>query len=84
MKGFKNFFKTRTAVNASNIHETTNFMDLESCRHFLNNLYIDKARVEFIELANGARVRMENIPEDQIIQRAQELRSWIIGAKVEK
>ena len=76
---FKNFFKKKTAVNAQNINQLFDFDDLESCRKFLTTLYIGKRRVEHIQLANGEQVRMEDIPEDQIIQRARELRGWIYG-----
>jgi hypothetical protein len=79
MSKFKNFFNRKIAVNNKNIHENFNFMDKDSCRNFLNNIYIDGKRIETIELKDGTIIKMEDIPEDQIIQRAQEIRGWIIG-----
>lgn len=74
-----NFFKKKTAIDHTNINRTVDFDDLESCRWFLQNLYIGKNRVEKITLSNGQTVKMEDIPEDQIIQRARELRGWLYG-----
>jgi hypothetical protein len=78
---FKNFFKRpkKKAVTAGNINWIYDFDNLEDCRHFLNNLFLGDARVKHIQLTNGLRVKMEDIPEDQIIQRAKELRSWVQG-----
>ena len=69
-------------VNSKNINKLFNFDDLESCRKFLNNFYIGDRRVTDITLGNGERIKMEDIPEDQIIQRARELRGWIHGKPV--
>lgn len=78
---FKNLFKKNVAINSKNLHEHVNFMDLESCRTFLTTLSLSGKKVEFIQLANGQKVKMSDIPEDQIIQRAQELRGWILGVR---
>jgi hypothetical protein len=78
---FKIFFNKKKIINKDTIHDHVNFMEFDSCRNFLNNIYINNARVEFIQLSNGERVKMEDIPDDQVIQRAQEMRGWIIGAK---
>jgi hypothetical protein len=66
-------------VNSQNIKYVVDLTDKESCRRFLNNLYIENKRVEFIQLANGEQIRMEDIPEDQWIQRASEIYHVIEG-----
>ena len=71
--------KGMTAVDGKNINKLFNFDDIESCKKFLTTLHIGTARVECIRLENGQQVKMEDIPEDQIIQRAKELRGWIHG-----
>lgn len=47
------YFSGKEVVNAKNINRLFNFESLEDCRRFLNNFYIGKVRVEYIELANG-------------------------------
>lgn len=64
---FKNFFKRKTVINSKTIHENFNFMDKESCRSFLTSLFVSGKKVEYITLGNGQQVRMEDIPDDQII-----------------
>lgn len=66
-------------INFKNIDELYDFNDLHQCKDFLCNLYIKGKRVEHIDLADGARVRMEDIPEDQVIMRANEIRGWVVG-----
>ena len=66
-------------LNSKTIDHRFDFENLEICREFLNNLYIGETRVKEIELQNGSKVKMEDIPEDQIIQRANELRVAIKG-----
>ncbi len=68
----------KKVLNSKTINKLFNFDDLESCRNFLMNLYIGESRVEGVEIG-GAFIRMEEIPQDQIIQRARELRGWIYG-----
>ena len=82
MKGiFNKYFNKskKIAINSTNINNEFNFDDLESCRKFLCNLHVGDSRVEHIDLANGERVKMQDIPEDQIIKRAREIRSWLFG-----
>lgn len=80
---FKNFFRKpeKKQVTAGTINWLYDFDKLEDCRHFLNNLYLGDSRVKEIQLSNGSKIKMEDIPEDQIIQRAKELRGWIQGKK---
>ena len=73
------------AINSGNINQVYDFEDIEECKHFLRNLYIgdskNRRRVECVDLANGQTVKMEDIPDDQVIQRAKELRSYIYGIR---
>lgn len=69
----------KVKINAQNINSQYDFDNLDDCRHFLNNLFIDGARVKAITLANGFTCPVEEIPENQIIQRAKEIRSAIFG-----
>lgn len=68
-------------INSKSIDHRFNLDDIDQARHFLCNLHIGDARVENITLANGCTVKMEDIPEDQIIQRAKEIREWIVQGK---
>lgn len=83
---FKNLFnkkkpKNMRVLNSKTIDHIFDFDDKEDCRFFLNNFYMEDKRITEIVLQNGQSVKMEDIPDDQIIQRAKELRSWFDGNK---
>lgn len=65
-------------VSIENIDNLYDFNNVNDCRSFLLNLYVRGKRVEYVELADGVVVNMEDIPEDQIVMRANELRCWFI------
>jgi len=69
-------------LNSKTVDHIVDFTSTESCRHFLNNLHIDGVRVKGINLDNGSYVTMEDIPEDQVVQRALEIRNSITGKDV--
>lgn len=71
----KNFFKQKRL----NIEDQIDFSTIEGCRQFLNNIYIGNDRVKGVSLANGQYVKMEDIPDSQVRQRAKELRDAIKG-----
>lgn len=78
---FKNFFKRKNKelLNASTVNSLCDFETTGSCRHFLENLYIEGVKVKAITLANGYECKVEDIPEEQVVQRAKEIRSAIHG-----
>lgn len=64
-----------------NVENEFNLETIEGCRNFLSNLYLGGSRVKAIALANGEQVKMEDIPDNQIIQRAEEICVAIKGNK---
>jgi len=72
--------KWRKNKKKLNIEKLIDFSTIKGCRQFLENIYIKGARVDSIELETGAKVKVEDIPEDQVIKRAKEIKEAIKGS----
>ena len=79
MSDIFDYLAGRVRLDSSNINKKIDFGDIESCRYFLNNMYIgdavdDLVKVEYV-MVGDRRMALKDIPDDQIIQRAKEIRS---------